>query len=89
MAVKSPAAKSTVVKGAADACPVCRETLVRAQRWRNLRFTLGMIEMGGAIFTAVLLLSSGPTTETMTALLTTTSATIVSVLLFGGRRSMK
>ena len=68
-------------------CGVCRQSMDRARRWRNLRFTLAMLEMGGATATAVLLFELGVRQASMTALLVTTAATAVSVMLFGGRRA--
>lgn len=71
-----------------ELCPVCHQSLVQARRWRTFRLTLGTIEMGGAILTAVSLVRTGMSADTATALLVTTAFTAVSVLLFGGRRAL-
>ncbi len=71
----------------AGACPICQQSLVQARRWRVFRLTLGVFEMCGAVATAVFLLRTGVSPDTVAALLLTTGLTAVSVLLFGGRRA--
>lgn len=70
-------------------CNVCRDTRERASRWRRLRFTLGMIQMTGVLLSFVLLVLRGVTAATLAAVVLTSAATTVSVLLFGGRRAIR
>ena len=58
----------------------------RATRWNQLRFCLGMFQMAGAVAAALLLLATGVSTAALLAVVFTSVASTVSVLLFGSRR---
>lgn len=68
-------------------CSVCHDTRERAVRWRRLRFVLGMVQMTGVLLSFSLILARGITQPTLAAVVLTTAATTVSILLFGGRRA--
>jgi hypothetical protein len=52
----------------------------------RLRFCLGMLQMAGAVIAVVLLLATGVTTVSLLAVVLTSVASSISVLLFGNRR---
>ena len=54
----------------------------RARRSATLRFALGQAQMGGAVLTAVLLLSTGTSKVTLILAGVTTALTLTSVLIF-------
>ena len=55
-------------------------------QWEQLRFALGMVQMGGAVVVLTLLLNDGVTTVGLVAVVVTSMMTTISVLLFGSRR---
>jgi hypothetical protein len=57
-----------------------------ATRWKQVRFWLGMLQMAGAVVAVTLLLFTGVTTASLLAVVFTSVATVISVLLFGSRR---
>jgi ABC-type nickel/cobalt efflux system permease component RcnA len=54
-----------------------------SQRWMYVRFVLGMMQMAGAVVSLVLLANLGVSIWSLTAVIVTSMATAVSVLLFG------
>lgn len=64
-----------------------RGQLSRDQRWALVRLGLGTFQVFGAGASLVLLMVLGLTGVTVGAILATTLATTVSVLLFGSRRA--
>jgi hypothetical protein len=48
---------------------------------------LGLAQRGGTVVSLILLICTGITTGSLTAVLLTSLCTTVSVLLFGGRRT--
>lgn len=57
----------------------------REQRWALLRIALGMFQVVGAVFSAILLLELGVTTASLIAVVATCLCTAISVLLFGSK----
>lgn len=51
-----------------------------------LQFVLGMLQMAGAVASAVLLLATGVSVWSIGGAAVTTTVTVISVLLFGRRR---
>ena len=72
-----------------NVCSVCGATRDRAARWRRLRLLLGMIQIAGVALSFAFVLSLGVAPVTLAAVLLTSAATTVSVLLFGGRRAAR
>jgi hypothetical protein len=70
-------------------CSVCNEPLERARRWRRLRFAMAMAQVTGVVISFALIVSRGVAPPTLAAVVLTSAATTVSVLLFGGRRSAR
>lgn len=56
-----------------------------ATRWDQLRFCLGMLQMAGAVVAGVLLIATGVTTASLLAVVFTSAASSISVVLFGSR----
>lgn len=65
-----------------DQSPSTRST----RRWAIVRIGLGIAQVFGATFAAVLLLSTGVNTGSLLAVVLTAACTSISVLLFGARR---
>jgi hypothetical protein len=55
--------------------------------WAVVRLVLGLAQRGGTVVSLILLICTGITTGSLTAVLLTSLCTTVSVLLFGGRRT--
>lgn len=55
-------------------------------RWRRLRFALGVLQMTGVGLSFALIVWRGIAPPTLVAVVLTSAATAISVLLFGGRR---
>jgi hypothetical protein len=55
-------------------------------RWTVLRLALGMLQMGGAVVSLVLLVMTGVSPVTVTAVVVTSALTTTSVLLFGEKK---
>jgi hypothetical protein len=70
-----------------NVCDLCGRTRDRALRWRRLRFALGMTQMTGVLLSLVLLIELGVAPATLAAVVLTSAATALSVLLFGGRHA--
>ena len=51
----------------------------------QLRFCLGMLQMAGAVVAGVLLIATGVTTASLLAVVFTSAASSISVVLFGSR----
>lgn len=55
------------------------------RRWAVLRIVLGLAQMFGATFAAVLLLLTGVHAVSLAAVVVTAACTTISILLFGAR----
>ena len=58
-----------------------------ARRWPRLRFMLGVSQMTGAATGVMLLVTAGLVPVTLYAVALTSLLSVVSILLFGGRRA--
>ena len=64
-----------------------QELADRSMLRSQVRFAFGMAQMAGAAVSLVLLLTTGVTTASLVAVVLTSLATTMSVLLFGSRRA--
>jgi hypothetical protein len=55
-------------------------------RWAAVRLTLGLMQMGGATTALVLLLKTGASQASLIAVVVTSAATALSLMLFGRDR---
>lgn len=67
--------------------PSCEFVGRKERRRACVRLALGLLQMSGAVFSATLLVQTGITALALIAVATTGALTMVSVLLFGARRS--
>ncbi len=65
--------------------PPARKPTPSERRWAFVRIALGLLQMGGAVVSAYLLLATGLNDWSASAVAFTCACTTVSVLLFRGR----
>ena len=57
------------------------------RRWSQVRLSLGLAQMFGAVFSATLLIYTGVSVLALASVIVTVVFTTISILLFGARRS--
>jgi hypothetical protein len=67
--------------------PVAPDCSSSERGWKILRLGLGFGQMGAATVAATLLIRTGMSTTALLAVVVASTLTMVSVLLFGSRRS--